>query len=80
MKPVTLLAPADLGRRNHSYCTWLTIYANAGRCIICNERLEYLHSEFSKDGPMKCVAENFYRRRGMGKKKLLNKNGQFRSQ
>lgn len=79
MKPGTLLAPAGLGRRNHSYCTWLTPYAKAGRCIICNERLEYLHSEFSKDRPTKCVAENFSRR-GMGKKKLLNKNGRFRGQ
>lgn len=68
MKPGTLLAPAGLGRRNHSYCTWLTPYAKAGRCIICNERLEYLHSEFSKDRATKCVAENFSRR-AMGKKK-----------
>lgn len=41
---------------------------------MCNERLKYLPSEFSKDGQPKRVAENFYRRRGMGKKKkLLNK-------
>lgn len=59
MKPGTLLAPAGLGRRNHSYCTWLTPSAKAGRCIICNERLEYLHSEFSKDRPTNVWQKTF---------------------
>lgn len=80
-KPGTLPASAGLVRGNHSYWTWLTLYAKAGRRIICNKILEYLHSELSEDGTTKCVAKNFYRRGGMGKrKKIHNKNGQFRVQ
>jgi len=59
MKPGNLLAPEGLGRTNHSYCTWLAFGTKAGGCIICNEKLKYLHSELSQQAPTECVAENF---------------------